>query len=1035
MPQSASPLPDWDNPQLFERHKEAAHATLMPYPDEELALAGDRAASPYYVSLNGTWKFAYAPNPAAAPAGFAAPDFADDAWDDIAVPGNWQLQGYDRPIYVNVQYPIPIEDYPRVPREDNPTGSYRRRFTVPEAWAGRRVFLTFEGVDSAFHLWVNGQAVGYSQDSRLPAEFDITPHLRRGENTVAARVYRWSDGTWLEDQDFWRLSGIYRDVYLWSAPTVHLRDFTVRTELDGDYRDAILRVRGSIRNYAATGAAGYTLEARLIDAEGRPVLPTPLAGQVDVPADGEATIELAAEVSSPRLWSAEHPNLYTLLLTLRSPEGQVVEVESCRVGFRQVEIRDGRFLVNGVPVLFKGVNRHEHDPDTGHTVSVESMVEDIHLMKQANINAVRTCHYPDDPRWYDLCDEYGLYLIDEANLETHGLWDQPSKDPQWREAFVDRAVRMVERDKNHPSVVIWSLGNESGHGPNHAAMADWIHQHDPTRPVHYESADHEPYIDMISVMYPRVDRLVELATREGETRPLLMCEYAHSMGNSPGNMQEYWDIIRTHPRCIGGFVWDWVDQGLRRRTESGEEWFAYGGDYGEERHDANFCINGMVFPDREPHPCLWEHKKIAQPVLVTPIDLVAGTVEITNRYDFTDLSGLDITWALAAEGRVVQRGSLPRLTLRPGERQAVTVPFARPEPEPGVEYQLELSFALAASTPWAEQGHEVAWEQFLVPFPAPARPILAAADMPPVELQETPSLVTVRGQGWEIVLDKQTGAITSWRHGGRQLVQRGPALLLWRAPTDNDANTWGEQKLALCWREVGLDALQAAVQGVEVSRLGPQTARLVVRTRLAPPEGEASFDCTYTYTIYGTGDVVLDTHLVPHGDLPPLPRVGLELTLPAAYNTFTWYGRGPHESYVDRKVGARVGLYSGSVQDQYVPYIRPQENGNKTDVRWLALTDGAGHGLLAVGMPLLEVSAHHLTPADLAAAAHTHELPWREEVIVHLDQRQCGLGSASCGPGVLPQYLIEPEETTFRVRLRPLAAGDEPRVLSKQRIG
>ena len=860
------------------------------------------------------------------------------------MPGNWQLQGYDRPIYLNTRYPIDVEAYPRVPHDDNPTGSYRTCFRVPAAWAGRQVFLVFDGVDSAFHVWVNGHEVGYSQDSRLPAEFNITPYLRAGENLLAVRVYRWSDGTWLEDQDYWRLSGIFRDVYLMATPRVHLRDFALVTDLDAGCRDAVLRVAARVRDYAGPLAAGHRVEAMLYDGDRRPIWEAAVVAEVPG-GEAEAAVELAAPVSRPRKWSAEDPYLYTLLLTLCDAEGQVLEVERCHVGFRKVEVRDGRLWINGVPVRLRGVNRHEHDPERGHAVTVESMEQDIRLMKQCNINAVRTSHYPNDPRWYDLCDRYGLYLIDEANLETHGLFGEPANDPAWEPAFVDRAARMVERDKNHPSVIIWSLGNESGYGPNHDAMAAWIRAHDPTRPIHYEPAFDAPVVDMVSVMYPRLappfaedagggkrKYLTELAEDPKETRPLLMCEFAHAMGNSPGSLKEYWEVVEAHPRCIGGFVWDWVDQGIRQRTPDGRGWYAYGGDFGEERHDGDFCINGMVWPDRRPHPCLWEYKKVLEPVRVRPLDLAAGLVEIENCYDFSDLSHLALAWALTGDGRALERGTMAVPQLRPGGRAQVRVPFRPPEPEPGVEYRLELSFVLAHDAPWAGAGHEVAWAQFDLPFHAP-RPTVAVANLPTLQLEEGNSALVLRGAAWALTFDLQHGRIARWEQGSRPLLKAGPRVNLWRAPTDNDLDTSGEERLALRWREAGLDQLRERLQGVEVTRLSAQAVRIAVRSTLRAPGRRARFDVATTYTVVGSGDVLLETALIPRGELPPLPRVGLQMVVAGRYGILTWYGRGPHEAYPDRKVGARVGLYRGRVDDQYVPYIFPQENGNKADVR------------------------------------------------------------------------------------------------------
>ena len=1041
---------DWENPQVVGRSKEPGHVPLVVYADGRQALAGDRSGSPYFSLLNGDWRFKWAPNPASAPEGFFREDFDTGAWDTIAVPGNWQLQGYGVPMYTNVQYPFPIGDLPRVPQDNNPVGSYRRDFTIPDNWNGRQIFVLFEGVDSAFTLWVNGREVGYSQGSRLPAEFNITPYVRPGENSLAVRVYRWSDGSYLEDQDHWRLSGIYRDVYLFAVPPVHVRDFWVGTEFDEAYRDAVLKVRATVGNYTDERVGGYVVEATLFDAEDRAVFAEPLVGRVEVEGGTEVTLELERPVADPQKWSAEQPYLYTLLVTLKDPAGDVLEVEGCRVGFRQVVIKGGQLHVNGVPILIKGVNRHEHDPDRGKVVTVESMVEDIRLMKRSNINAVRTSHYPNDPRWYDLCDQYGLYVFDEANIESHGVWDRLTKDPEWRTAFMERAIRMVERDKNHPCVVVWSLGNESGYGLNHDAIADWIHEHDPTRPVHYESAterrmyegpEDAPNIDIVSVMYPTIDEIVEMAHTPGETRPLVMCEYAHSMGNSTGNLKEYWEAIEKYERLQGGFIWDWVDQGIRQVTDGGEEWFAYGGDFGDEPNDGSFCINGLVFTDRQVQPALWEYKKVLEPVKVEPVDLFAGKVKIVNRYHFSDLGELDVSWKLAADDRVLQTGQLGRLDTPAGASEIVAVPFSVPKLKPGVEYWLTLSFVLAHGTLWAEAGHEVAWAQFKMPFDVPEVSALSVADMPELELEESAVHVVVRGPDFDLVFDKNEGVVASWQYEGTELVKRGPVLNVWRAPTDNDEGALWSRQLGMEWREAGLDRLRHQVREVEVSQLRPQAVRISVRSFVCAPDCTDGFDCECVYAVYGSGDVLIQTDVVPSDKLPPLPRIGLQMCLPGVYSTFTWYGRGPHETYCDRKEGAQVGVYSGTVDDQYVPYVVPQENGNKTDVRWVALTNDSGIGLLAVAYGadgdhgLLEVSAHHFTTEDLTTARHTYELKRREDITLNLDYQQSGLGGASCGPGTLPQYLIEPEEMHFSVRLRPFSRQTaSPRALSKQVI-
>jgi len=1143
---------DWENPRCVGRNKEPGHVPLAAYTDERAALAGDGYASPNLKSLSGDWKFNWAPNPASAPEGFFRPDFDVTSWDTIAVPGNWQLQGYGKPMYTNVQYPFPIDDLPRVPHDDNPVGSYRRGFVIPEGWADRRVFVRFEGVDSAFYLWVNGTEVGYSQGSRLPAEFDVTPHIRPGENALAVRVYRWSDGSYLEDQDYWRLSGIYRDVLLIAMPQVHIRDYRVWTDLDDGYHDAELKMAVSLRSYSPEPMDGCVVEAVLLDNEtGERV--AEMARRIVVEPGEQITVDLEQSLRNPKKWSAERPNLYVLLVSLKDGAGDTLQVESCKVGFRKIERIDGQIHVNGVPILLKGVNRHEHDPDMGHTVSLASMVEDIRLMKQFNVNAVRTCHYPDDPRWYDLCDEYGIYLIDEANIETHGVWDRLTKDPEWATAFMERGIRMVERDKNHPCVIIWSLGNESGSGPNHAALAGWIHEYDPTRPIHYESAGDAWFVDIVSVMYPTIEKIVAMAEEPGETRPLIMCEYAHAMGNSTGNLREYWDAIEAHKRLQGGFIWDWVDQGIRQATENGVEWFAYGGDFDDEPNDGNFCINGLVFPDRTVQPALWEVKKFHEPVRVEPVDLLSGQVKVANRYHFSDLSGLVTSWTLSSDGQVLQEGTLPTPDLAPGQSETVAVPFEEPVLKPGTDCWLTLSFRLAQATRWAEAGHEVAWAQFKMPFGVPEVVALRATDLPGLQVEDTDTESAVRNSEFSMVFSKETGMVTSLRYTGIERIEKGPALNVWRAPTDNDEGQ--REGLADQWRIAGLDCLRESVRAVEMDRLAPQAVRIKVRSVSVPtadpagrsvrwetflkqvtrflqfavthsdglslrrmcrdldvdyddlpgtgkagraealvcaldrgeriPEllralhrylvasadrripGEfreavaeyqgmsseelkaafapcftARFECDYTYTIYGSGDVVLNVHVVPRADLPPLPRIGLRMTVPGEYNTLTWYGRGPHETYSDRKEGAKMGIYSGTVDDQYVPYITPQENGNKTDVRWAALSDEAGNGLLVVGggadvaSPWLNVSAHHLTAEDLTRARHTFELKRREEITLNLDYAQSGLGGASCGPGTLPQYLVEPREVRFSLRLRPFSPQDAlPVELSKQVIG
>ena len=1149
---------DWCDPTMFGRNKEPAHATLLPYVDEASVLrayAGqvvDRDASPYRIPLDGTWRFCCAPSPNLTPEGFERTDHDVGDWDEIRVPSNWQLAGeqirqgiakYDIPMYTNVQYPFPIDDLPGVPEDDNPTGCYRRTFSLPEEWTNRRTFIHFEGVDSAFHIWVNGQPVGYSQESRLPAEFDITHYVHAGDNNVAVRVYRWSDGSYLEDQDFWRLSGIYRSVFVWSAPLLHIRDFSVRTPLDADYVGATLEADICVQSFQDLSVDHCRVEAVLYEGQGEGPPAARSTQSLNVAAGAEMNLSMSMPAGEPHLWSEEDPYLYTLTLALRHANGEVLEVIGCRVGFRQVEILDGQIHVNGVPILVKGVNRHEHHPDTGHTVSTESMVRDIHLMKQFNINAVRTSHYPNDPRWYELCDWYGLYLFDEANLESHGVWDRLAKDPLWEGAFLDRAVRMVERDKNHPSVIVWSLGNESGYGRNHDVMADWIHDRDKTRPVHYHPAGDAPIVDVLGPMYPSVARIIEMAEKPDEDRPVVMCEYAHSMGNSTGNLAEYWNAIEIYPRLQGGFIWDWVDQGLRRVDEDGQEWLAYGGDFGDEPNDGNFCANGLIGADRTPHPALWEYKKVLEPVRVELVDAAGGHVRITNLRCFSGLDDLVMEWSAVrigpvslisgqADREVVREGATSDLAVGPGASTDVHLKLPHPDDFEQADYWLTLRFLLREETPWAAAGHEVAWASFPLHESSAVESDADAVKGVPLQVEDRPDVMMIRSDDLAFTLDKDTGASALARGNGEPLLHQGPRFNMWRAPTDNDANTWGDQRAAIRWRELGLDRLVEQVDGVllvggdenavevEVraasvseldvdtvaearwngllSRMKRMAGSLVTEEQLIGvctllgidfaelggievsakidslvdildhrnmvadvvttlhqlasgpysdmvpvetvkqlgqfagrtneqlkaemrPVSQTRFDFVQRYALQSDGEIRLVTKIVCSGEQPDfLPRLGVQLVLPGRYENLTWYGRGPHENYVDRKQSARVDVYRSTVSEQYVPYIIPQEHGNRADVRWLSLTDDDGNGLLALADRPFSFSAHHYTTQDLTAAAHTNELPWREEVYLNIDLAQTGLGNGSCGPGVLPQYMLKPGEFEFTVRFRAI---------------
>jgi len=1010
---------DWQNPAVLERGREPAHATLIPYADRETALAGDRGASPFFRLLNGVWRFRYLPTPYDVPEGFGQEIFNDSDWDTLPVPSSWQMHGYGRPNYTNVAYPYPV-DPPFVP-QDNPTGLYRRSFTIPASWNGRTVFITFEGVNAAFYLWVNGQKVGYSQGSHMPAEFNITACIRAGQNQLAVQVMQWCDGSYLEDQDMWRLSGIFRDVYLTATPAVQIHDVRLQTRLDAAYENAILDMTAWLRNTTAAEKPAHSLKATLLDADGEPLFETFLAQNVRTGANDRSEHSLSMAVNQPRKWSAEDPYLYDLLLELSSPDGTVVQAARFAVGFRQVEIIDRVFMVNGRPVKIKGVNRHDTHTDFGHAVPYETMLLDVTLMKQNNINAVRTSHYPNDPRWLDLCDRYGLYVIDEADIETHGFellknWAQLSHDIVWERAFVERAERMVLRDRNHPSIILWSLGNETGLGPNHRAMAQWIRDTDPTRFIHFESAYDDPLVDITSNMYPSVERIVAIGKDPAYTRPYFMCEFAHAMGNGPGSFKEYWEAIYRYPRLMGGCVWEWVDHGLRQHLPDGREWFAYGGDFGDQPNDGDFCVDGLNFPDRTPYPSLIEFKKWIEPVLVTAVDLKAGRLKALNRYAFISLSGLDLHWQVRRDDVILQQG-VTRLETPAGQEEEFVLPYRLPKGQAGASCWLNLSFTLVAAAPWAPRGHELAWAQFELPVEAPAVPALKLSAMPPLTVQEKGRRLLVTGEAFAAEFDTFYGTLASWTVQGMPLMEKGPRLIFWRAPTDNDIN------LAKEWRAAGLDRLVPRVEFVRW-KTGAHKMVLDVSLVLGGYSLYPSFAATHRYTFYGSGDLLLETVLKPlSATLPNLPRVGVQMNLPGRLDQVTWYGRGPHENYSDRCDSAPFGIYHNPVAKQAVPYLFPQETGARTDVRWAAVTEAFGLGLLAAPAgrtPPMTMTAIPYTTESLTAAAHPHDLKPCGQTVLTLDYLHSGLGSNSCGPRPLPEYVINPEEMRFAFRLRPV---------------
>ncbi|MFU1796597.1 beta-galactosidase subunit alpha [Paenibacillus azoreducens] len=1023
------PRNDWENLDVLQLKRLKDHAYFVSYADAGAALTYERGLSPWFRLLNGSWRFHYAAAPGLAPEGIEREDFDESAWATLEVPGHWQLQGYGKPHYTDLYYPFPV-DPPRVP-SDNPTGCYRRSFHIPAAWTDRQIVLRFEGVDSAFHVWVNGQEAGYSQGSRLPSEFDITPYIREGGNQVAVKVYQWSDGSYLEDQDMWWLSGIFRDVSLFARPKVQIRDFTIRTDLNDALDQGVLDIQVEIERLTAAGVggSGYRLKARLLDESKVKEVGAGIVGGVGMVSCEAELASLRIRVERPRLWSAEEPNLYHLLLTLEDEEGGIIECIPYRVGFRRIEIAGNQFLVNGVPILLKGVNRHDYHPELGRAVPYGTMLQDVLLMKRHNINAVRTSHYPNDPRFYDLCDEYGLYVMDETDLECHGFEllgniSRISDDPAWKNAYVDRMVRMVERDKNHPSIIMWSMGNESGFGCNFEAMADWCRAKDPTRLIHYEEDREGKSVDVMSTMYTSVEKLAELAGAEGPQKPRIICEYAHAMGNGPGGLTEYNELFRSCEGLQGGFVWEWTDHGLRTVDEQGRSYYVYGGDFGDVPNNSNFCLDGLLFPDRTPSPGLLELKKVIEPVATVAIDLEHGEFEAENRFDFIGLDGFEVSWSLHADGQLLQSGSAPMPEVEPHRRARLALPYqlAGLDVQVASEIYLTIRYVLRQDCIWARKGHEVATAQFRIPEELLSLPQVASED---AGAHRAPGVLSCAEQGhhlqisgadFELVFNMAEGIIQSWTSNGTDMIANGggPKLSFWRAPIDNDMYIVQE------WRKAYLHLLQHRIDDVSWEQSGEGSVTVNVHVRIAPPVYDWGFRCTYRYTLYGDGRMHLMVEGGPSGTPPKmLPRIGLDLTLPAAMDQVEWSGRGPGESYADSKQANLFGVYHASVDELFTPYIVPQDNGNRTDVSWVSVTNIRGAGILAAGLPGLEFSAHRYTAEDLEKAAHLKDLTPRDAVFLHLDYRQNGLGSNSCGPAQLPAYELRPEAFAYQLMLIP----------------
>jgi beta-galactosidase len=1041
---------DWENPEMFNQNKVAPHATIISYPDEQSALVAIKGNSPNYMSLDGTWKFNWVKSPDQRPYWFFKDNYDTRDWKDIEVPSNWEIQGYGVPLYVNIGYPFK-KDPPFIHHDWNPVGSYKRNFKVPSGWKNKEVFLQFGAVSSAFYVWVNEELVGYSQDSKTPAEFNITKFLKRGNNSVAVEVYRWSDGSYLEDQDFWRLSGIQRSVFLHARPKTFISDFFAVGDLENSYNDGLLKLDVSLKDSEA-GETNYIVDASLFEGtqkiftESKDVIVT----------NGGGSADFAKTLTGIKKWSAEKPDLYSLVISLRDKNGNISESVSAMIGFRKVEITDSQLRINGVATLIKGTNLHEHNEYTGHVIDEATLLKDIKVMKSNNINAVRTSHYPQQELWYELCDKYGLYLVDETNIESHGVGynkDVTLGDkPEWAAAHLDRAQRMVERDKNHPSVIIWSLGNEAGDGNNFLNNYKWIKGRDVTRPVQYERAEKstnttERHTDIVCPMYSSIESIERYALDEENDRPLIMCEYAHAMGNSTGNFQDYWDVIEKYPKLQGGFIWDWVDQGLVKTNANGEKFWTYGGDYGEAGmpSDGNFCLNGLVWPDRTGHPGLAEVNRVYQYIGFEAVNLTNGEVNIKNKYDFTNLSEFNFEWEVVSDGAIIQSGKLVVPDLKPKTEAVVTIPISKINTTPGAEYFLNIRASRSDEWNYVPEDHVYAVKQFKLPVEG--NPVISKPDeLAVLQTSTVGTKLEVSGSDLKISFDLEKGRLESYLYKGKELIKKGPEPDFWRPPTDNDYGYNMDRRLGV-WKKAGERTI---ITKANITQ--PGLGKVVVSFNYDIPgtEGEKIAGYASSYTIFGSGDVVIHNQFSKVSDkIPELPRMGMQMQLPVEYMNLKWYGRGPHENYVDRKTSADVGLYESTVADQYIPYIRPQENGYKTDTRWLTLTDENGSGILVSGYPLICFAALNNIHDDfespgklsafrkdaITANTHTTDVKPRDLVNLNVDLGQMGVGGDnSWGAMIHPQYRLLENRYEYTFRIRPIVKDDDVIKLAKEKF-
>ncbi len=1031
----AQEVKDWENPEVFAINREEPHASFMRYESEALALEDEFKNSSLYSSLNGKWKFNWVKKPADRARDFHKPEFDVRDWQEIKVPSNWELEGYGIPIYTNSTYIFP-ENPPFIPHDWNPVGSYRRTFTIPADWNDKEVFVHLGAVRSAFYIWINGHKVGYSEGSKTAAEFNITEYLKEGENIIAVEVYRWSDASYMEDQDFWRLSGIERDVYLYATPKTTLKDFKVISGLDGAYTTGEFELDLVYRNTSSKSKKPFKVEVKLLEA-GEEVLS--FSEEIEVERGKTETLSFQGQVENVRRWSAETPELYALLVTLKDEEDSIIESTSARVGFREVEIRNKQLLVNGVPIYIKGVNMHDHDPETGHVVDPALTEKDMQIMKAHNINAIRCAHYPKDPHFYKLADKYGFYVVDEANIESHGMGTtnqgtfdtipHPAYRPEWAAAHMDRTKRMYERDKNHPSIIIWSLGNEAGNGENLKATYRWLKSQDDTRPVQYEGATNDFNSDIQAPMYHRIPELIAYA-ESGKDRPHILCEYAHAMGNSVGNLQDYWDVIEKYDVLQGGFIWDWVDQGIEATNEEGQEFFAYGGDLGGAHlyNDGNFCLNGLVNPDRTPHPSLFEVKKVYQSIKFREKNKQEGLFEIYNGYDFIDLGNFEFIWELKENGEIIASGKVPvgALEARTSKEIEVNLPDMDLVNN---EYYLNFTALTKGEVLTLPKGHEVAKGEFAI-NPPKFEAFTENAPGKTLKTELDGNILRISGEEFSCEFDLTSGALIKYGFNGKNYLEAALQPNFWRAPTDNDFGF----KMPAIWQDWKKASNNQVLTDFEITdnkgkkvKAGKKVKNRAIVVRADYDLPDVGGKIAITYQINGDGEIKVTNKLSEIKDsLPPLPRFGNIITLKEEFDQVAWYGRGPYENYQDRNTASFVGIYEASVADLYYPYIRPQENGYKTDVRWVSFRNEDGNGIRLSGSKLLGFSAHHQTIEDFdpgmeKTQRHNVDVKRRPLVSINLDYEQMGVGGDnSWRYKPHDQYMIFPGDYEYSYIIQPI---------------